>query len=120
MLKLVRFKGACMRGPALIFLLALLPAAAWAAGQPSGEGDPEAKRCMRGADVTGSKIGTPMICKTNAEWAQLKKDGVRLNPDGSVAVPDNDPRNIGAAGCFRTNSSGPGVDGTRAFNFQCK
>ena len=111
-----------MRGRAVMFsaLIVLLPALAWAAGQPSGEGDPAAKRCMRGEEVTGSKMGTPMICKTNAEWAQMKKDGVVLNPDGSLHVPDNDPRHVAEHGCFRTNSGGPGVDGTRSFNFQCK
>jgi len=98
--------------------IVVLSPAAWSR-QPSGEGDPAETRCMIGDDVTGSRLGTPMICKTNAEWAQLKKDGVSLNPDGSVAGPDNDPRNAGAHGCDRTNSSGPRADGTRAFNFQC-
>ena len=109
-----------MRVPAAVFLvpIVLLSPAAWAR-QPSGDGDPSETRCMKGDDVTGSKLGTPLICKTNAEWAQMKKDGVVLNPDGSVATPDNDPRNVGAHGCFRTSASGPGTDGTRAFNFQC-
>ena len=52
--------------------IVLLSPAAWAR-QPSGDGDPAETSCMRGEDVTGSKLGTPMICKTNAEWAQLKK-----------------------------------------------
>jgi|SRR3954469_11886934 hypothetical protein len=112
--------GVFMRVPAvMVFVcLALLPAAGWAR-QPSGDGDPAETRCMKGDDVTGSKLGTRMVCKTNAEWAQLKKDGVVLNPDGSIARPDNDPREVGAHGCFRTSSGGPGTDGTRAFNFQC-
>ena len=98
--------------------IVLLSPAAWAR-QPSGDGDPTQTRCMKGDDLSGSKLGTPLVCKTNAEWAQLKKDGVSLNPDGSVFVPDNDPRNAGAHGCDRTNSGGPRTDGTRAFNFQC-
>jgi len=89
-----------MRVPALLLaaLTILSPPMAWA-GQPSGEGDPAESRCMKNEAVTGSKLGTPMVCKTNAEWAQLKKDGVALNPDGSVAVPDNDPRHVAAHGC---------------------
>jgi hypothetical protein len=93
--------------------IALLSSAAWAR-QPSGEGDPAETRCMKGEATTGSLLGTPMICKTNAEWAQMKKDGMVLNPDGSLFVPDNDPRNVAAHGCTMasgglSNSGSPGM-----------
>ena len=70
---------------------------------------------MRGEAVTGSLMGTPMICKTNADWAKLKKDGIVLNPDGSVKKSD-DARDAGAHGCVRTGGGGAGGAGT---NFQC-
>jgi hypothetical protein len=114
--------GAFMRVPAAMFLIAiaLLPTAAWAR-QPSGDGDPSETHCMRGEEVTGSKMGTPMICKTNAEWAQLKKDGVTLNPDGSVFVPDNDPRHVAAHGCTMNSGglSNAGNMGVTSHGYDC-
>ena len=58
-------------------------------------------------------LGTRMICKTNAEWAQLKKDGVALNPAEPHAAADNDPRDVAAHGCHHGQAAAPG-DGTGA------
>ena len=109
-----------MRVPMILAAIVLLSPAAWAR-QPSGDGDPAETRCMKGDDVTGSMLGTRMICKTNAEWAQLKKDGVALNPDGSVARPNNDPRDVAAHGCTMGSGglSNAGNMGTTSHGYDC-
>lgn len=70
----------------------------------------------------------PPICKTNAEWAQLKENKLALTPDGNQAIATDDPRNIGAQVCQRAGpvtTMGPTRGGggdpamSQAFNITC-
>ena len=101
---------------AFIAVSVALPPAAWA-GQPTGEGDPAARACMYVERPTGA-VGGGTLCKTNAEWAQLKQDGVRLDQFGEPMAPP-DSRNVADHGCVHTYGGGPGRDGTRPLSFQC-
>lgn len=100
--------------PALLLLLAA-PAAL--ARQPTGDGDPAERHCMRIEEPTGH-LGSGTLCKTNAEWAELTRQGVVLDQFGEP-VPPKDARDVAGHGCVAGYGGGPGKDGTRAMRFDC-
>jgi hypothetical protein len=101
----------------LILLAALAAAPAAFARQPSGDGDPAAKSCMRVESDTGH-LGGEVVCKTNADWAALKAAGIELDQFG-YPLPPKDSRDVANHGCTQTSSAAINKDGTRPLNFQC-
>jgi hypothetical protein len=86
--------------------------------QPDGEGDPKATSCMTGEKPTDSLIPV-RICYTNAQWAELKADGIIIGPDGRPVLSPNDPWNIHSQFCSRVYVGGPSNPGQPNFNVVC-
>lgn len=95
----------------------MLPGPAALARQPTGEGDPAAKSCMRIEGQTGH-VGGDVLCKTNAEWAQMKADGVVLDQFGDP-LPPPDARDVAVHGCTQTASGMVDKNGLHPMNFNC-
>lgn len=99
-----------------LLLAGLCAATAAFAGQPTGEGDPAGRACMYIEQPTG-KLGSGTLCKTNAEWAQMKADGVVLDQFGEP-IPPKDARDVSTHGCEHAFTA-VGRDGTRPLAFKC-
>jgi len=96
---------------ALSILLLAVPAAAQTAAQttteksppvvdyPTGEGDPEAVTCRKPQPQPNSRLPGPKVCKTNAVWAQYRKDGMDVSADGRLDVPSEKSRSLNASSC---------------------
>ena len=54
---------------------------------PTGEGDPDAITCRPPQPMANSRLNGPEVCKTNAAWAQYRRDGMDVAADGVHAVP---------------------------------
>src|ERR1700761_9178305 len=72
----------------LALSLLLLAGAAWAQGEktyatfPTGEGDPDAITCRPPQPVPGERLNGREVCKKNSVWAQYRRDGMDVAPDG--------------------------------------
>jgi hypothetical protein len=51
---------------------------------PSGEGNPYIYTCRPPQILPGSRLRGPEVCKTNAAWAQYRKDGMDVAADFSL------------------------------------
>lgn len=106
----------------LIGMAALLPtlfsslalAMETAVSFPTGEGEPLAITCRAPQKLPDSRLYGPKICKTNAEWAQYRKDGMDISADGMRNVPSEKWRSLNTTGC-RENPVGGG--GTTNFAY---
>jgi hypothetical protein len=103
------------RGPLLAVVIAMLPFSAQAQ-QPKGDGDPLAITCTKPQNITGWRLKARPICKTNAEWAQLDKDGMAVAADGRL-VPAEKNRNINPQACLSSPAGGGGVNNMNQMNF---
>ncbi len=83
-------------GPCILTLLLLAvsspaalaqPAGKTYAAVPSGEGDPDAITCRPPQPIPGQRLNGPEVCKKNAVWAQYRRDGMDVAPDGVHDVP---------------------------------
>ena len=100
-------------GLALLVLLLTVPAAAQTAAEktppvvdyPTGEGDPEAVTCRKPQPQPNSRLPGPKICKTNAVWAQYRKDGMDVSADGRLDVPSEKARSLNAPSCQMAGGS---------------
>jgi hypothetical protein len=102
----------------LIVASALLPVLAQAkettVSYPTGEGEPLAITCRAPQKLPDSRLYGPTVCKTNAEWAQYRKDGMDVSADGRLDVPSEKWRSLNTTGC-RDNPAGGG--GTTNFAY---
>jgi hypothetical protein len=81
---------------------------------PTGEGEPLAITCRAPQKLPDSRLFGPKVCKTNAEWAQYRKDGMDVSADGVRDVPSEKWRSLNTTGC-RENP--PGGGGTTNFAY---
>jgi hypothetical protein len=81
---------------------------------PTGEGEPLAITCRAPQKLSDSRLFGPKVCKTNAEWAQYRKDGMDVSADGVRDVPSEKWRSLNTTGC-RENP--PGGGGTTNFAY---
>jgi hypothetical protein len=96
--------------PLTLFLLLLTGSAQAQAGEknyalfPSGEGDPDAVTCR----PPNARLNVPEVCKKNSIWAQYRRDGMDVAPDGIHDVPQ---RGNGGINCtavaMPSGASGP-------------
>ena len=56
--------------------------------RPDGTGDPDATTCRPPQPLPGSRMLGPEVCKTNSQWALLRKTGQDISADGSQMIPD--------------------------------
>ena len=82
-------------GTALMALLAL-PALAQT---PDGSGDPLAISCRAPQQLPESRLYGPRICKTNAQWAQYRHDGMDVAADGTHDVVSEKWRSVNPQAC---------------------
>jgi hypothetical protein len=110
-----------MRHRTLIALFLLLPAAAGAQESksytvfPTGQGDPEAITCRLPQPIRDWRLRGPEVCKKNAVWAQYRRDGMDVAPDGVHDVP---LRNKSGIDCRATATPG-GANWTTRMNVNC-
>ena len=81
---------------------------------PTGEGEPLAITCRAPQKLPDSRLFGPKVCKTNAEWAQYRKDGMDVSADGTRDVPSEKWRSLNTTGC-RENP--PGTSSTTNFGY---
>jgi hypothetical protein len=81
---------------------------------PTGEGEPLAITCRAPQKLPDSRLFGPKVCKTNAEWAQYRRDGMDISADGVRDVPSEKWRSLNTTGC-RENP--PGGGGTTSFGY---
>jgi hypothetical protein len=56
--------------------------------RPDGTGDPDATTCRPPQPLPSSRMLGPQVCKTNSQWALLRKSGQDISPDGSQIISD--------------------------------
>lgn len=83
-------------GVTAVAALLALPALAQT---PDGSGDPLAVRCRPPQTLPGSRLLGPKVCKTNAEWARYKADGMDVAADGIHDVPSEKWQSINHPVC---------------------
>ncbi len=98
----------------IILLAAFLAFAGMALAQdhatarhPDGTGDPDATTCRPPQPLPSSRMLGPQVCKTNSQWALLRKNGQDISPDGSEIIPDKS----GAASMTCTSAGGGATSG---------
>ncbi|MBA2589700.1 MAG: hypothetical protein H0U98_13875 [Alphaproteobacteria bacterium] len=74
---------------------------------PSGEGDALAITCRPPQVMPNSRLPGPEVCKTNAQWARYRKDGMEVAADGVHDVPSEKWRSINPQAC-RPGTMGSG------------
>jgi hypothetical protein len=75
------------------------------AAYPDGTGDPDAITCRPPQVIPGQRLPGPQVCKLNAQWALLRKNGQDISADGKDIVPDPKGSNIKAMNCHMQGGS---------------
>jgi cytochrome c len=91
-------------------LTALLAVPAWAeqpasAAHPDGTGDPDAITCRPPQVIPGQRLPGPQVCKLNAQWALLRRNGQDIAANGRDIIPDPKGSNINAMDCHMQGGS---------------
>lgn len=102
----------------LLALWLLLPASAVLAQTPektyaafpTGEGDPDAVTCRPPQPIPDSRLPGPEVCKKNSVWAQYRRDGMDVAPDG---VHDVRLQNKSGINCNTSATPGGTTSGMR-------
>lgn len=55
---------------------------------PDGTGDPDAITCRPPQVIPGQRLQGPQVCKLNAQWALLRKNGQDISADGRDIIPE--------------------------------
>ena len=84
---------------------------------PTGEGNPYLITCRRPQTLPGSRLLGPEVCKTNAVWAQYRKDGMDVAADGIHDVPAEKWRTINPPACHPATMGGSGTSAMNQANF---
>lgn len=79
------------------------------ASNPMGEGNPYLITCRPPQYLPGSRLKGPEVCKTNAVWAQYRKDGMDVAADGIHDVPSEKLRTINPPACHPATMGGGGT-----------
>jgi len=101
----------------LVFCLVCAAAQGAGAQTPTGEGAPAAVSCRPPQLLPGSRLKGPKICKTNAVWAQYRRDGMDVAPDGVHDVPGEKYHSTHPLSCRPATAGGSGTSNMNQFNF---
>lgn len=80
--------------------------------RPDGSGDPDAITCRTAQPLPASRFMGPEVCRTNSQWALLRKDGEDISADGTKVIPDPKGTNATPLHCSASGggaSSGGGA-----------
>ena|ERR1700761_4282179 len=110
---------------AAAFILLAMPALAEPADtaaksyarDPSGAGDPDAITCRPPQTLPGERLKGPEVCRTNAQWAQYRKDGMDVAADGIHFQPSEKMRSINPQACHPATMGGGGTSAMIQENF---
>jgi hypothetical protein len=86
---------------------------------PDGKGDPDAIVCRKQQQMPGSRLMAPPVCKSNREWAQIRKDGNDVSPDGRQIVQSEKARTLNPAVCLPPRPPNANNMTTFDFNSTC-
>lgn len=111
--------------PAFAQVPATMPAPSGAPAQavapsstvPTGEGDPNAITCRAPQTLPGSRLKGPEVCKTNAVWAQYRRDGMEPAADGIHDVRAEKWRSVNPQACHSATPGGGGTSNMIYSNF---
>ena len=56
--------------------------------RPDGTGDPDVTTCRPPQPLPASRFMGPEVCKTNSQWALLRKNNQDISADGARIIPD--------------------------------
>jgi len=102
----------CIPGPVLAAgqgaAVAISPGKIYA-NSPDGSGDPFAITCRPPQTLPGQRLKGPEVCKTNAVWAQYRKDGMDVAADGIHDVPSERWRTVTPQACRPATAGGSGT-----------
>ena len=87
------------------------------AKDPSGEGNPNAITCRPPQTLPGERLKGPEVCRTNAQWAQYRKDGMDVAADGIHFQPSEKMRSINPQACHPATMGGSGTSAMAQANF---
>jgi hypothetical protein len=76
---------------AVVFIASALPALAAdkiTSPRPDGTGDPDATTCRPPQPLPASRFKGPEVCKSNSQWALLRKNNQDISADGTQIIPD--------------------------------
>lgn len=73
---------------------------------PDGKGDPDATTCRPPQTLPNSRFLGPEVCKTNSQWALLRRNGQDISADGRQIIPDPSGTNVATGQC---SASGGGA-----------
>src|ERR1700744_4665944 len=79
------------------------------ASAPTGEGNPYLITCRPPQYLPGSRLKSPEVCKTNAVWAQYRRDGMDVAAAGIHDVPSEKLRTINPPACHPATMGGSGT-----------
>jgi Spy/CpxP family protein refolding chaperone len=91
---------------------------------PDGKGQPNAVTCRKPQQQAGSRLMAPPVCLINAQWAQLRRDGEDISPDGARRVASEKERSLRPLPCRSTfnimgNSKGANMATGLSFSPAC-
>ncbi len=84
---------------------------------PTGEGDPNAITCRAPQTLPGSRLKGPEVCKSNAVWAQYRRDGMEPAADGVHDVRAEKWRSVNPQACHAATPGGGGTSNMIYSNF---
>lgn len=76
---------------AILLIVSAVPALAAdkiVSPRPDGGGDPDATTCRPPQPLPASRFMGPEVCKTNSQWALLRKNNQDISADGTQIIPD--------------------------------
>ena len=96
---------------------AIAPAVQAAAASPDGKVDPDTITCRPPQTLPGKRLKGPEVCKTNAVWAQYRKDGMDVAADGIHDVRSEKWRTVGPQACHAATMGGGSTTNMNQVNF---
>ena len=92
---------------------------------PDGKGHPNAVTCRKPQQIPGQRLMAPPVCLINEKWAELRRNGQDVSPDGGQIVASEkdrtlNPQNCHAAGNIaRSNPQGASAGMSTVFSPGC-
>lgn len=71
---------------------------------PDGKGHPNAVTCRKPQQIPGERLKAPPVCLINEKWAELRKNGQDVSPDGSTIVESEKSRSLHPQSCLPTGN----------------